>query len=148
MVYKCKWFTLKELVSPAVYARFGEFAWYFLDEGMKKDIDILREFIWGKSLTINNYAWGGTYKESGLRCNTDSIVKAKKTPYLSGHVLGRAFDIKPENLKDVPELFKKIQLNFHKLSTVSRMESLKSAPTWIHLDNLGDRGCNIQIFSV
>lgn len=145
-MYKCKWFTLKELVSPAVYSRFGEFAWYFLNEGMLKDMDLLREVIWGKPLFINTWSFGGQFKESGFRCNTDSIVKAKKTPYCSAHCLGRGFDLKPENPKDVPELFKKIQLNYHKFSTVSRMESIESAPTWIHLDDLADRGNCIKIF--
>lgn len=146
MSYKCKYFKLNELVSPSVYAHFGIFAWKFLDENMLKDIDLLRE-LWGKPLIINNYAWGGTYKESGLRCNTDSIVRTKKTPYLSAHCLGRGFDIKPENIKDVPDLYKCIQLNFHKFKSISRLEDINSAPTWCHVDNFGDRKTEIEIFS-
>jgi len=145
-MYKCKWFTLKELVSPAVYQKFGEFAWNFLNPGMLKDLDLLREFIWGKPLFINTWSFGGSYKESGFRCNTDSIVKAKKVPYCSAHVLGRGFDIKPELIEDVPILYNKIQLNFHKFGAVSRMENIISAPTWIHLDDLEERKNKIIIF--
>lgn len=145
-MYQCKYFKLHELVSPAIYAHFGVFGWRFIDEGMKRDIDLLRE-LWGGALTINNYAWGGSYKESGLRCNTDSIVKAKKTPYLSGHVLGRAFDIKPENLKDLPKLVKCIKINFHKFSTISRMENPDFTPSWVHLDSLEERQNQILIFN-
>jgi hypothetical protein len=147
MVYECKWFKLHELISPAIYAHFGVFAWRFLDEGMKKDADLLRE-LWGKPLIINNYFWGGSYKESGLRCNTDLIVRSKKTPYLSAHVLGRAFDIKPENIKDVPELYKCIQLNYHKFQAISRMENIKYAISWVHIDNLGERKNCIEIFNI
>ena len=146
-MYKCKWFTLKELVSPAVYQKFGEFAWYFLKPEMLMDLDTLREDIWCNPLFINTWSFGGSYKESGFRCNTDSIVKAKKVPYCSGHVLGRAFDIKPERIEDVPKLYKKIQLNFHKFKAVSRMEIITSAPTWVHLDDLEDRKSQIIIFN-
>jgi len=144
-MYKSKWFTLKELVSPAVYQKFGDFAWNFLDKGMLKDNDLLRD-LWGKALFINTWGFGGQYKESGFRCNTDSIVKAKKIPYCSAHVLGRGFDIKPELIEDVPKLYELIKLNFHKFSTVSRMENIKCTPTWIHWDNLEDRSNKIIIF--
>lgn len=144
-MYKCKYFKLNELVSPAVYAHFGVFGWKFLNQGVLRDLDTLRE-LWGKPLIINNYAWGGSYKESGLRCNTDSIVKSKKTPYLSGHVLGLGFDIKPEDIKQVPELYKFIKLNFHKLSTISRIEDISSTPSWVHVDALGDRENQIIVF--
>lgn len=146
-MYKCKYFKLDELVSPSVYAHFGVFAWKFLNEGMLRDLDTIRE-LWGKPLIINNYAWGGTYKESGLRCNTDAIVRTKKTPYLSAHCLGRGFDIKPENVKDTKELYQFIQLNFHKLSSVSRMENIESTPTWVHIDNFGDRENKIVVFNL
>lgn len=147
-MYRCKYFTLKELVSPAVYNHFGEFAWNFLHEGMLKDLDIIRGDIWGKPLLINTWAFGGQFKESGFRCNTDSIVRSKKTPYCSGHVLGRAYDLKPENIDDLPKLYQALQLNYHKLKTISRMESIVSAPTWIHVDDLEQRGNCIKIFKV
>ena len=145
MTYKCKHFGLKELVSPPVYNHFGNFAWNFLDQGMLKDIDLLRE-LWGKPLIINNWQWGGTYKESGFRCNQDSIVKEKKRPYCSAHCLGRGFDIKPEKIEDCKNLYKFIQLNYHKFCSISRLEDCKNAPTWCHIDNFGDRGNCIQIF--
>ncbi|MBO7735033.1 MAG: hypothetical protein J6S67_20895 [Methanobrevibacter sp.] len=144
-MYKCKYFSLKELVSPAVYNHFGTFAWNFLDEGMLRDLDLLRE-LWKKPLIINNWQWGGTYKESGFRCNQDSIVKEKKRPYCSAHCLGRGFDVKPEIIEDCKDLYKFIQLNYHKFGSISRLEDCKSAPTWCHIDNFGDRGNSIQIF--
>lgn len=145
-MYQCKYFRLNELVSPGVYAHFGIFAWKFLNQGMLRDLDLLRE-LWGKPIIINNYAWGGSYKESGLRCNTDSIVKAKKTPYLSAHCLGLGFDIKPEYIKDLPDLIKCVQTNYHKFTTISRMENPQFTPSWLHLDGLGDRENHLIIFN-
>lgn len=144
-MYTCEYFNITELVSPAVYSRFGSFAWNFFDERMLEDLDLLRE-LWGKPLIINNWKGGGQYKESGLRCNVDSIVKAKTTPYLSAHTLGRGFDIKPQNLKDVPALHECVIDNYKKFKVLSRIENLKATPTWVHVDSLTARGKEITIF--
>lgn len=144
-MYTCEYFNITELVSPVVYNRFGSFAWNFFDERMLEDLDLLRE-LWGKPLIINNWKNGGQYKESGLRCNVDSIVKAKTTPYLSAHTLGRGFDIKPQNLKDVPLLHECVIDNYKKFKVLSRIENLEATPTWVHVDSLIPRGKEITIF--
>ena len=79
-MYICKYFTIKELVSKAVYnfytPRYGEkFIWGFFDDEDKQDIDKIRE-TWGKPIIINNWASGGNLSQCGLRCNIDPLVKA------------------------------------------------------------------------
>ena len=101
-MFTCKHFPyIQELVSPTVYnyytPRYGEeFIWSFFDKGVLKDLDTIRKE-WGSPITINDWSWGGKYIESGLRCNKDDIVERVTTPYLSGHILAKAFDLKPKN---------------------------------------------------
>ena len=145
-MYKCKHFDIKELVSKAVYYKFGEFAWCFFDEDILKDLDIIRES-WGSPLTINNWHSGGQYNESGLRSNVDSIVKNKIAPYLSGHVLAKAFDIKPQNKKS--KEFHTFLWNFlktGKLKAFKRLENGQLTPDWIHIDALRTQNGNPEIF--
>ena len=143
-MYKCKYFGIKELVSPLVYKQFGDFAWSFFDENFLKDLDLIREK-WGSPIIINDWAWGGQYKESGLRCNMDSLVKGKSRPYLSGHVLGKGADPKPRN-KKVIELHDFIIKISKEFKSIRRIEAFIKTPTWVHVDGLNTDSSEIVIF--
>lgn len=144
-MYRCKHFKLYELVSPLVYHKYKDFAWNFLNEELLQDLDYLREQ-WGKPLIINNWYRGGSYKESGFRCNMDSIVKAKKDVYCSCHLYGRAYDIKPVNISDVSNLYLCVIDNYDKFLTLSRIENIDKTPTWVHIDNMINKQYHITIF--
>lgn len=88
MYYKPKYFSVKELVSPKTYEEEGESALRLLDSGLLKDLDIIRECA-DEPIIINDWSWGGNYKESGLRTKGDTYYSPT-----SGHALGKAFDIK------------------------------------------------------
>ena len=146
-MYKCKNFTLVELVSPAVYNKFGEFAWSFFDEDVLQDLDTIRD-AWGSAITINDWIHKGQFSQSGLRCNIDSLVVLKNVPYLSGHVLAKAFDLKPNN-KKYKEFYDFLWrlLNSGKLKAFKRLESFKNAPTWGHVDALRTQSGKPEIFT-
>lgn len=144
-MYICEHFHLTELVSPVVYKKYGSFAWNFFDDRMLRDLDLLRD-LWGKPLVVNNWKNGGGYKQSGLRCNIDPIVYGKKEPYLSAHVLGRGFDVKPLKLADTSDLLLCVLENYKKFETLSRIEDYNKTGTWIHVDNMVSRGNNITVF--
>lgn len=144
-MYICEYFKLEELVSPVVFKTYGSFAWNFFDERTLRDLDLLRE-LWGKPLVINNWKNGGGYTQSGLRCNVDPIVKGKTKPYLSAHVLGRGFDVKPTKLTDCEDLFLCVIQNYKKFEVLSRLENFNSTGTWVHIDSLTPRGDKITIF--
>ncbi|HBY20092.1 MAG TPA: hypothetical protein DEG71_03630 [Clostridiales bacterium] len=152
MIYKCKYFNIKELVSDKVYnyyfPKYGEnFIWSFFDESILKELDIIRE-TWNSGIKINDWHNRGQYRESGLRCNIDSLVKSKKTPYVSAHVLAKGFDLKPinGNIEGLRKHVENLIIN-NKLKLFRRIEDKKSAKTWVHVDSFRTVDNKLEIFS-
>lgn len=153
MTYKCKHFGIKELVSKTVYnfyqSRYGEaFIWSFFDEDILKDLDTIREE-WGKSIIINNWAFGGSLSQCGLRANVDPMVKGKTSPYLSGHCLAKGFDLHDQagDNKGLYNLVCRL-IKEGKLKKFKRVENFVSTPTWVHTDALQTPDGKLQIFSI
>ena len=144
MIYKCKKFVIQELVSPLVYKKFGEFAWKFFDEDVLKDLDTIREYH-GAGITINNWHWGGSFRQCGLRCNKDDIVASKKDVYCSAHLMGKAFDLHSGN---IPKLYKDVEflIKNKRLKKIRRIESSQTTKyTWCHVDSFQSNN-DIEIF--
>lgn len=129
---KSKYFKLQELVSQEVYNKYGELAWQFIDERLIITLDELREHF-NKPITINNWLWGGTLEQRGLRANKDPLVANKKGYYISQHVLGRAVDLNVKGLT-AQEVYNEILRNKDKFKYLKRMENIKDTPTWTHID--------------
>ena len=129
--YECRHFVVQELVSPDVYADRGEKAWALLDTNALKTLDALRDKF--GSITVNDWYWGGTFKESGLRTTSCEYYR----PY-SMHSFGKAFDCK---FKDTtPEKVQEYILNnADEFPFLQRMEDTKSTKTWLHFD-VGNHG--------
>lgn len=136
-MYRCKYFKLKELVHPVTFKKFGQLAWKFLDEDTLIGLDLVR-MIFG-SLTVNDWAWGGKYKDSGYR-QADSKEGSK----WSAHRRGCAFDIKSKKYtgiqmrkiikKGISEKYpgtKKSRLVLRMLLYINEIEL--STSTWLHL---------------
>lgn len=136
-MYKCKYFGIKELVSPGVFNKWGERAWMFFDEDTLKELDIIRE-TYGSAIIINNWANGGSLKQCGLRANLDEITKDKtknNVLYLSAHTMGKAFDLhcaNGHNEKLWQHLYNLIWTK--RIKKFKRLENKTQAPTWVHTD--------------
>lgn len=135
-VYRCKYFKIEELVCNHVMANYGEGQqWSFLDENLKKTIDIIHEIL-DTPLTINQPA-SGRY-QCGMRCHLCDLVKTSKSPYISAHVQGKAVDLHltPKATMSAEEARLKIQESAYKLPCNIRFEHLqKGEPIgWIHVD--------------
>ena len=137
MIYKCKYFGIKELVSPVVYNIWGEQAWMFFKESTLRGLDTIRE-TYNSPIIINNWASGGTLKQCGLRSNLDDIVfeKTKKDClYLSAHCMGKGFDLHCKYGHN-----KKLWQHCYNLESVGkagdfhRIEALEKTPSWVHVD--------------
>ena len=145
MVYRCVHFSIKELVSPIVYEKWGEQAWMFFSADTLKDLDLIRE-TYGHPIIINNWASGGTLKQCGLRSNMDEIVKSKKTLYLSAHIRGTAFDLHcayGHNSKLWQHCYNLIKSK--KLKAFNGLEDYKKTNGWVHVQSTNIDG-DIYIF--
>ncbi len=132
-----KYFCIEEFVSKSVFDKYGETAWQFLSPRLLHTMIVIRKEL-KRSITINNWKWGGKFSQRGLRENTSSIVskktKSNKT-YLSAHCLGCAvdFDVKGMEAIDVRIW---IAGNPDKLPCKIRLENEMKGKqiNWVHLD--------------
>lgn len=124
-MYRCKYFKLHELVDPATYRKFGEWAWVFFDDDTLRMVDGLRDYF-NVPLTINNWHWGGQLQWSGLR-----TLDCTEGAQYSMHRFGKAFDIKAK--LSATEMRREIMA--HKdhpfLKYINRMED---GVSWLHVD--------------
>lgn len=132
-----EFFCVEEFVSEAVFKKYGETAWQFIDIRLLHTMLIIRKEL-GKSITINNWKWGGKFSQRGLRENTCAILKKKTRlglTYLSAHTMGKAvdFDVKGMEAMDV-----RIWLagSESKLPYKIRLENEMNGKqiSWVHLD--------------
>ncbi len=88
-LYIPRYFRIEELVYPEFYEQFqhrGEdYMWLAFDARVLQTADRLRERY--GPMTVNNWLWGGSRTESGLRAMDTSTGAA-----LSQHKFGRALD--------------------------------------------------------
>lgn len=126
MKYRPKYFELRELVGPAVHAKWGERAWQFLQAPALITLDQLRERF-GR-IIVNNWHAGGTYKESGLRDFETSTGAG-----MSQHKFGGAFDTKPRDT--TPQaMHAYILAHPGEFPYLTTLEAIESTPTWLHFD--------------
>ena len=127
-----KYFKIQELISEAVYKKYGDKSWEFIDTRLIKVLDLLREHF-NKPIIVNNWLWGGNLQQRGLRANKDELVANKKDYYISQHCLGKAVDFNIKGLS-AQEVYDEILKNKDKFYLISRVENIKDTPTWVHID--------------
>lgn len=125
MTYRCKHFEIRELVPESVFNARGLFSWDLLDAGLLMTLDALRDRY--GAITVNNWASGGAFKESGLR-DPFTTTGAK----WSMHKFGRAADLKFAG-KSAIEVFDDILKN-DTFPHLTCMENAQITKTWLHID--------------
>lgn len=127
MHYRCKHFKIQELVPPSVHNKWGYAAWWFIDQELCKTIDELRE-LFGTSITINDWSWGGEFTQSGYR-NTQSEYYNE----FSAHSFGKAADLKISGYKSLVAIeMIKTWKKEGKLKFLTRLEL--GTDGWVHVD--------------
>lgn len=133
-----KYFSIDELVCEHTLERFGDGAWKFISTPALETLLVLRTKILKVPMTINTQ----TAHQRGLRCNICPLVKEKKTQYLSGHVLGCAFDVLCKDMT-AAQMRSLIVQNKDLLPYSIRMEA---GVSWLHFDLLTDSDDKITFF--
>jgi len=132
------YFCIEELVDKTVFDKYGQSAWKFIDKDLLACLLVIREGI-GFPMTINNWKWGGSFSQRGLRHNMSSLVKNKTRLYLSAHIFGKAVDFDVQGMTAV-DVRKWIVDNADKFPCKVRLErNMKGNPiNWVHLDIMSD----------
>ena len=150
MPIKAKHFQLHELVCKHIYDKYGQTAWQFIDPRLIKTMD----WIWKKLaeekgenpvIEINNYYWGGSDTQSGVRCNLCNLVKSKTDKgqvYMSAHITAQADDFSVKGMT-AEEVRNWLVRNQDELPYPIRLES---GVNWVHLD-CRNTGQKIYIFN-
>ena len=137
MIYRPRYFGLEELVAPEIFKARGERAWVLLDVYALVTLDQLRERF-GK-MTVNDWHWGGKFKDSGLRHESSTTGK-----WWSQHRFGRAFDIKPKDTTP-QEIHVAILSDPDKFPHLRVLEAIAATPTWVHWDTRGHTRSSIWV---
>ncbi|AJT61198.1 hypothetical protein AVU32_gp357 [Vibrio phage ValKK3] len=134
-MYKCKHFKIQELVTPQMYRDWGEKCWTLFDDRLLRTLDALRERF--GPCTINDWSWGGSFDDSGMRDENFYGSTQKYLASRSQHKYGRAADCKFRDIA-AHEVRKYILENPDEFPYVKFIECgpLKSgnAMTWVHID--------------
>lgn len=134
-----KYFGIRELVPREVYNARGEKAWQLLDYRAIKTLEWLRENL--GSCTVNDWPWGGTFSQSGLRTaefylqqsyTMATEANAKIAKSFSQHKYGRAFDCKFKN-HTAEEARQWIKENWES-SGFDWGITLEEGVSWLHFD--------------
>lgn len=138
------YFSISELVSKPVAAKFGQQAWSFFDPRI---LDVL---LWlRQSLCIPLVVNTPTLQQRGLRENTCQLVadKTKKSQlYCSAHTRGQAVDFSSGKMS-AKDIRRWIRANIQYCPHPIRLENDKSAPTWVHIDVCNTSSAKLQEFS-
>lgn len=127
-------FYLDEFVNPDTYKRFGIDSRRYLRTEIINISQYLREQT-GLSITVNNWAVGGQYKESGLR-DVNTVIGAK----YSAHKFGAGADLKIGKMSsfEMVEVLIEHEQALLKLGLTryENPEATQGNTDWMHLDCL------------
>lgn len=140
-----KYFNLKELVCPDVFAKYGDFAWNFFRTDFLECLLAIREDILQVPMTINNWSNGGSFSQRGLRCNTCDLCASKTKGgklYMSAHCNGAGADFSAKGM-DAGHARQIILEHANLLPYPIRMES---GVSWVHFDTYNDKEEKVIFF--
>ena len=131
--YRCRHFSIHELIDEQTFIQWGEDAWMFLRPEALISLDNIRTYF-GKPITVNNWIWGGDLQYRGFR-----PFYCKVGADYSQHRFGNAFDITVEGI-GAEEVRQEILANKNHVA-FEAITCLETDIEWVHFDlrNVQDR---------
>ena len=126
---RAKYFPVHELVPPAYYQKYGDYAHRYLDDRLLIVLDALRKRY--GPITVNNYQYGGDRTESGLRIPGQDYYRPT-----SQHSHGRAADGLLKNLtaEEVRNDLQDFGLSILHLPAGVDSITIENKVSWLHVD--------------
>ena len=147
-----KYFKIEELVPRHIYNAWGDSAWWFLDYRALKTLEWVREHL--GPCTVNDWLWGGSYEQSGLRTfefymqddiTTKDTAKLQIAMSCSQHKYGRGFDSKLQNYT-AEEARQYIKDNWEEHG-LGWPITLEEGVSWLHSDTRNREGNGVYTFN-
>ena len=129
-MYKCKHFSIEELVPEELHMELHEdILWGMFDEDILRFADWLKEFCGGAPVTVNNWHWGGIYKQSGIRTKSSEYYSEG-----SMHSVGKALDLKVKGFtaEGLRNKLRAYEEEGNEVPYISRIEDHTLG--WLHAD--------------
>lgn len=142
-MYRPEFFSIEELVCPAVFNKFGEIAFQFFDDRILRTIDFMRRYL-KKPITVNNWKDGGRFDERGFRCIQCELVKKaikEGRLHVSPHMTGQGVDLDVRGMV-AAEVRVWLVENYDLLPYPVRVENNTN---WVHIDTR-DTGEKVFLF--
>ena len=148
------YFTIEELIDQNTFNRDGSSSWRYFTTELLETILFIRINL-DKSMTINNWKWGGQFSQRGLRNNICSIVMKKTQSgqlYTSAHTLGAGvdFDVKGMSADAVRDWLLHNEASLpHKIRLEHKFTNTGQSINWVHLDTFAeDANPKVYLFNV
>ena len=127
---RSKYFKVHEFVPRAIYDKYGERSWRYVDERLILTMDTIKERFNLGTIQINNYYWGGDREWSGIRLPASSDYS-----FGSMHSYANALDFVLSHYT-AEEVRQDIINNPH---LYPHVKGLELEVEWVHLDIRNER---------
>lgn len=123
-------FDIRELVHPDIWDVHKERCIDFININTGDTLEAIKKAMSGlvgkeESVTINDWLWGGSFVNSGIRYNFGATR--------STHRFGCGFDLKYKHITP-DKAYSFIIENQKMFPYITRMENIEDTPTWNHIE--------------
>jgi hypothetical protein len=119
-------FILQEFVPKEIYEKYGETSIRFISEKLPTIAQGVRDYF-DKSVTINDWKWGGNYNYSGFRPSNCGVGATN-----SAHKRGMAIDVKIKGI-DSLEVQENVKKSFDYFNSLGITSMEEGTVGWTHL---------------